>query len=120
MDDVARSFFFSTGCNGLFAEARPLAARALAPAAVAARMTIAARSVRLLRAAQHDGGGAFLEGVDAHGDEADDVLVDRHGALQLLHGGRRRIDVQQGVVTLAVLLDPEGEGPEAPVFLLGD
>src|SRR4029079_1591083 len=91
----------------------------IAPA-VAAVTTIAARTVGLLGAADHDGRGSFLELVDADGEETDDVFVDRHRALQLLDGSRRGIDVEQGVVTLAVLLDAIGEGTQAPVLLLGD
>src|SRR4029077_9021972 len=92
--------------------------RAIAPAA--AIRTVAAGTIRLLAAALHDRRRTFFEGVDAHGEEADDILVDRHRALQLLDGSRRGIDVEQGVVALAVLLDAEGEGTEAPVLLLGD
>src|SRR5262249_7148323 len=103
----------------LIAETRTLATgRPIAPAATL--RTIPHRAIGLLAAALHDRRRALLEGVDAHGQETDDVLVDRHRPLELLHGGRRRVDVEQRVVALAVLLDAEGEGPQTPVLFLGD
>src|SRR5262249_18714147 len=124
-DDAAHSFFFShaTGAGGstaLVTETRTLAARAVAPAAALGTVAAVARTIPLVGAALHPGRRTLLQGIHTDGEVADGGFVDRHGALELLHGSRRRIDVHQGVVTLAVLLDPEREGPEAPVFLLLD
>ncbi len=54
------------------------------------------------------------------GDEADDVGREAHAPLHLGDGRRRSVDVHQRVVRLAVLLDLEGEGLEAPVLGLAD
>ena len=59
-------------------------------------------------------------GVDADGEEADDVLVDVRLALQLGNRGRRRIDVERDVMGLAVLGDAIGEGLQAPGLGLDD
>src|SRR4051812_1779113 len=67
---------------------------------------------------QH-GGRAFLELVDAHRHEAQDVFIDAHLALHLGDGRGRGVDVEQAVVGLAVLLDAVAEGLEAPIFVLG-
>ena len=56
---------------------------------------------------------------DLDGHEADHVFRDRHLPLHFLDGCCRGVDVEQRVVRLAVLLDPEGQGLEPPVFGLG-
>src|SRR6516164_7803575 len=104
MVGVARSFFFSRS-SGFVAEAWPLAARGpIAPATA-----ITPRTVRLLAGAQHDGRGAFLQRVDPHREVAEDVFVDRHRALEFLDRRRWCVDVEQGVVALAVLLYAVGQ-----------
>ena len=55
-----------------------------------------------------------------HGDVAQHVFVDLELALELDHGVGRRVDVQQHVMALAVLLDAVGEAAQAPIFLLLD
>ena len=57
---------------------------------------------------------------DLQGDEAQNVFVDAHLAFHLGQGGRGGVDVEQREVRLAVLLDPVGEGLDAPVFDLFD
>ena len=63
---------------------------------------------------------AVFQGFDANGHEAQDVFVDRALALGLGQGGRRSVDVDQGEMRLAVLLDPIGEGLDAPIFDLAE
>ena len=46
-------------------------------------------------------------------------LID-HLTLGFGQGGRRGVDVDQGEMRLAVLLDPVGEGLDAPIFDLAD
>ena len=58
--------------------------------------------------------------IDANGQGAQHVFVDRQLALHLLHGRRRGVQSQEGVVTLAVLLDAVGEVAKTPVLDLGD
>src|SRR5262249_21708589 len=79
-----------------------------------------ARPVLAAAARLHDGRGAFLERVDAHGEEAQHILIDAHGALHLAHRGMRRLDVEEDVVALAILLDAVGEGAQTPIFALLD
>ena len=68
---------------------------------------------------QH-GGGNLLKLLDADGHETQHILTDAHHALHLGHSRRRGIEIEQGVMRLAVFLDPEGEGLDAPIFILGD
>jgi hypothetical protein len=58
--------------------------------------------------------------LDADGEIAQHVLVDAHVALELVHGRRRRIEIEQHVVALAVLLDAVGDVAQAPIFALRD
>ena len=58
--------------------------------------------------------------VDADGQPADHVFVDRGLTFQLGNGAGGRFDVQQHEVRLAVALDLVGEVLEAPGFGLGD
>ncbi len=57
--------------------------------------------------------------VDADGHEAQDVFIDAHLALHLGDRRRRRVDVEERVVGLAVLLDAVRERLEPPVLVLG-
>ena len=74
---------------------------------------------RVVALAQHRR-RAGLVLVDAHGDEADHVFVEAELTLELDDRRRRRVDVHQREIGLAVLLDAEGEGFQAPGFDLGD
>ena len=58
--------------------------------------------------------------VDAHGEIAQHVFVDALLPLDLGDRGRRRVDVDQREMRLAVLADAVGEGLHAPIFGLGD
>ena len=58
--------------------------------------------------------------IDADRDETQNVLADAHLTLHLGDRGRRRVDVEQGEMRLAVLLDPVGERLDAPVLGLAD
>src|ERR1019366_1500151 len=63
---------------------------------------------------------ALFEFLDAQRQNAQNVLVE---ALLALHFGDRRrrgVDVHQCEMGLAVLLDPVGEGLDAPIFDLAD
>ena len=55
-------------------------------------------------------------GFDGDGHVTKNVFVDAHLALHLLDGGRRGVDVHEGIMRLAVLLDAVGEGLQAPVL----
>ena len=81
-------------------------------------ITTVAALVAILLA--HLGAGLGLEFVDANSDETDDVGVDAHAPFHLGQGIRRRVDIEEGVVSLAVLLDFEGEVLQSPILLLGD
>ena len=56
----------------------------------------------------------------ADGDEAQHVLVEAELTLELGDRGRRRVDVDEGEVRLAVLLDAVRERLDAPVLDLGE
>jgi hypothetical protein len=58
--------------------------------------------------------------VDADGQEADDIGREPHLPLELGDSRVRRVDVQELVMCLAVLLDAVREGLEAPIFGLAD
>src|SRR5580704_7678418 len=61
-----------------------------------------------------------IELIDAQGEVAQHVFVDGEQAFHLLDRVRRRVDRQERIVALAVLLDPIGEVAKAPVLNLGD
>ena len=81
----------------------------------------AALALALLAAAPvlHHRRGAFLERFDPHREIADDVLVDAHGALELAHRHGRRIEIEEHVVSFAVLLHAIGEVAQTPILPLG-
>src|SRR5690606_26906177 len=58
--------------------------------------------------------------LDLDGQKAQDIGRQTHPALHFRNGGGRRIDVEEGVMSLAALLDLVGEALEAPVLGLGD
>src|SRR5207248_8043282 len=68
----------------------------------------------------HHCGRAFLVLLDADAEITDDVFADPLLALDLGDRRRRRVDVQQHEVRLAVLVHAVGEGTYAPVLGLGD
>src|SRR3546814_16498756 len=57
--------------------------------------TVAAVAVALATTL-HDRRGAFAQRLDAQRHVAQDILVDPHVAFHLVHGGRRRVDVEIG------------------------
>jgi hypothetical protein len=59
-------------------------------------------------------------GFDSDGHVTKNVFVDAHLAFHLVDGSSRGIDVHQGIMRLAVLLDAVGQGLEAPVFDTAD
>src|SRR5215210_4083262 len=94
------------------AEAATVAAKAATVAAESA--TVAAEPATIIvavaRAAlPHHCRWSFLERVYAHGHESNDIFIDRHLPFHLGDRGRRRIDVEQGIVGLAIFLDAEGQ-----------
>ena len=54
------------------------------------------------------------------GQKANDVGIDAHSPFHFSDGRRRAVDVEVGVVRLAVLFDFECEAFDAPVFLFGN
>jgi hypothetical protein len=97
---------------------------AIAPVAAVTAITPvteapSAAAIPAAPAAQHDR-LIFFQLIDAYRQITDHVFADAHVALHLQHRVGGRIDVEQHVVALAVLLDPIGQGLEAPVFLLRD
>ncbi len=103
---------------------------AVAEAATATEATVAAEAAVAEAAAlvaltvaidlAHHRRGAFLEFFDADGEVAQHVFVDALLTLDLGQRGRRRVDIEQREVRLAVLLDAEVQRLHAPVFVLGD
>ena len=84
------------------------------PAAAAPRPVVA-RGARL-----HHGRRLGVELVDPYRHVAQDILVETQIALELMHRGRGRVEVEEDVVALAVLLDAVGERFESPELGLGD
>src|ERR1700734_482675 len=72
-----------------------------------------------LRPAHHGGGTLFVL-FDPDGEIAQHVFIETLQPLDLVDRGRRRIDVQQREMRLAVLAQPVGQGFHAPVFVFGD
>src|SRR5262249_17814868 len=68
----------------------------------------------------HHRGRAFLELLDANAQITDHVFADPLLALNLGDRRRRRVDVEQHEMRLAILVDAVGEGAHAPGFGLGD
>src|SRR5262249_50582081 len=68
----------------------------------------------------HHRGGAVLVLVHPNCDVAQHFLAEPLLSLDLLEGGRRRIDIEQGEMRLAVLAQTVGEGLHAPLLGLGD
>ena len=68
----------------------------------------------------HHRRGTFLVLFDADGEVAQHIFVQPLLALDLVERGRRRIDIEQRHVRLAVLADAVGEGLQPPIFVLGD
>ncbi len=83
-------------------------------AALAAFTTLA-----LAFAARQDRRQFQVQLFHADGHEAQHVFVDRQLTFHFLHRRRGSVDGQQGVVSLAVLLDAIGEVAKAPVLDLG-
>src|SRR4029079_18185874 len=110
-------------CHGLFLPSNSVRnvyvvafVTAVAFAAAAATAAIVAVAVRFA----HHRGGTILERVDADREVAEHVLMEAFLALDLVQRCRRRIDIEQGHVRLAVLADAVVEGLQTPIFVLGD
>src|SRR5262249_39911695 len=99
-------------------EAAAFAITAEAAFAEATAATIVTLAVTVSLA--HHRRRAFLVLLDADREIADDVFGDALLALDLGDRRRRRVDVEQHEVCLAVLVHAIGEGPHAPVLGLGD
>src|SRR5262245_36819274 len=67
----------------------------------------------------HHRGGAVLVLVHANREVAQHILADPLLSLDLVEGGRRRVDIEQGEMRLAVLTQTVGEGLNAPLLGLG-
>src|SRR3984893_8990342 len=83
------------------------------PAATVVAITIAIRLA-------HHGRRTFFVFFDANGQIANHVFADPLLALDLGDSGRRRVDVQQHKMGLAVLVHAVGQRTHAPVLGLGD
>src|SRR6516164_7187791 len=68
----------------------------------------------------HHRGGAVLVLVHPNREVAQHILADPLLSLDLVEGGRRRVDIEQGEMRLAVLTQTVGEGLHAPLLGLGD
>src|SRR5262249_20048239 len=68
----------------------------------------------------HHHRGAFLELLDPHREVAQHIFIEPLLPLDLVDHGRRRVEVHEGVVRLAVLAQPVGERLDAPLLELGD
>src|SRR5262249_24209985 len=68
----------------------------------------------------HHRGGAVLVLVHPNREVAQHILADPLLPLDLVEGGRRRVDIEQGEMRLAVLTQTVGEGLNAPLLGLGD
>ena len=93
---------------------------AFAASTIAAVATIAALVAIVAVGLAHHRRGAFLVRLDADGEVAQHVFVEALLALDLVERRRRRVDVEQRHVRLAVLADAVGERLHAPIFGLGD
>ncbi len=82
-------------------------------------VTATARAIIAIAAPHHDG-RPFFEFVDAKSNVAQHVFVDAHLTFHLVYGVGWRIDIHEGVMALAVLLDLVGKRPQAPAFFLRD
>src|SRR5690606_2348307 len=106
----------SGGFGGLVFTTRTVTTRTAVEAVTAALETVAALATIVTIALLQHGRLAFLELLDADGHEAQDVFVDAHLALHLGNRSGGSVDVQQRVVSLAVLLDAITERLDAPVL----
>src|SRR5262249_51596210 len=68
----------------------------------------------------HHRGGTFLVLVHANREVAQHILAEPLLSLDLIEGGRRRVDIEQGEMCLSVLTQTVGEGLHAPLLGLGD
>src|SRR5262249_51706942 len=129
-------FLLPPGGDGLFVVAfarRPAVALAVAVAAVLATVAIAEAAAITIAKAEtpivalavavglaHHRGGAFLVLVHPNRQVAQHILAEPLLSLDLVEGGRRRVDIEQGEMRLAVLAQTIGEGLHAPLLGLGD
>src|SRR5579872_2346108 len=91
-----------------------------AESAVAVTARAAAPVVAVAIGFAHHGRRTFLELFDADGEIADHIFTDPLLALDLGNRGRRRIDIEQHEMRLAVLVHAIGERTHPPVLGLGD
>src|SRR5262249_34942932 len=99
----------------------PARAAPVAPVAAVEAVTPVAAALALIaiRAAHHRR-GSLLVLVDPDGKKANDVGREAHLTSEVCRRRRRRVDVQQREMRLAILLDAEGEALEPPIFGLAD
>src|SRR5690606_3800841 len=108
--------FDSHGFSFLLLEAARAAFAAEATAVTTWTAAFAVITVALL----HHRRRAFFQLVHAHCHEAQNVFIDAHLAFHFSNGSRGGVDVEKGIVSLAVLADAVGETLEAPIFVLGN
>src|SRR5262249_28017223 len=68
----------------------------------------------------HHRGGTFLLLMHANREVARHILAEPVLALDLVEGGRQRVDIEQSEMCLAILTQTVGEGLHAPLLGLGD
>src|SRR6185436_519398 len=110
----------ATGAAAATAISTEAAATATETTAFAAEAPAVAVAALVAVALAHLDRRLGLVRLDPDCQEAKDVGGEPHTPLHLGHGGRRRIDVDQREVRLAILLDLVGERLDAPVFGLAD
>ena len=59
-------------------------------------------------------------GVNLDGHHAHHVVMQAHQAFHFLHRSGRRIGLQEGIVALAVFVDPVGHRFDAPILVLDE
>ena len=58
--------------------------------------------------------------IDLDGQNTHHVVMQAHQAFHFLHGGRRSVRTQEGIVTLAVFVDLVGHRFDAPVLAVDE
>ena len=96
------------------------AVKPIATIAAVKAVTAAIVAVAVAFGPAHHGRGAGLVFLDPDGQVAQHVLIETLQALDFVDRRRRRIDVHQREMCLAVLAQPVGERFHAPIFGLGD
>jgi len=101
------------------AKATAVTVTAVAVTAVAIAKTTTALLAIAIGFAHHRRGPLFVL-LDAHSEIAQHVLIEPLLSFDLVDDGRRRVNIQEGEMCLAVLPQAIGERLDAPLFSFGD